>query len=130
MTRVTVVNDNPEFLELIGDILADERYASTLIDGDEPGTVDRIRASKPDLLMIDLRMGRDELEGWKLAQQVRRDPELQQLPVLVCSADTVALDAREEELSDMRSVATLAKPFDIDELSEAIDGLLSESAPR
>ena len=75
-------------------------------------------------------MGRDELEGWKLAQQVRRDPELQQLPVLVCSADTVALDAREEELSDMRSVATLAKPFDIDELSEAIDGLLSESAPR
>ena len=34
--RVTVVNDSPEFLELVGDILADERIPTILIDGDQP----------------------------------------------------------------------------------------------
>ena len=130
MARVTVVNDNPEFLELVRDILEDDRYEATTIDGDRPDALERIRASRPELLMIDLRMGTDGLHGWNVAQQVRADPDLAGLPVLVCSADAFAVREMEEELNGTRRTATLLKPFTIDELTGAIDKLLAESAVR
>jgi CheY-like chemotaxis protein len=128
--RVTVVNDSPEFLELVGDILADERIPTILIDGDQPDALERIRASTPDVLMIDLRMGTDELHGWDIAQQIRRDPVLEALPILVCSADVEGLKSIADQLDATRNVGTLLKPFNVDRLAEAINELLSEPAPR
>jgi CheY-like chemotaxis protein len=130
MARVTVVNDNPDFLELVRDILEDDRYDTTTIDGDRDDALDAICASRPDLLMIDLRKGPQELHGWDIAQQVRRQPELGGLPILVCSADSEALAAIADELAATRYVATLTKPFRIDALEAAIDRLLAEVSPR
>jgi CheY-like chemotaxis protein len=130
MPRITVVNDNPEFLELVREILEGDRYETTTIDGDQPEALEAVRASRPDVLMIDLRMGSDELHGWALGQQVRADAELGGVPILVCSADVRALNALEEQLEHAHNVATLVKPFPIDALTEAIDNLLAESAQR
>jgi CheY-like chemotaxis protein len=130
MARVTVVNDNPEFLALVRDILEDDRYETITIDGDRPDALDAIRASRPDLLMIDLRMGSDGLHGWGIAQQVRAEPEFDGLPVLICSADAPALRELEVDLEADQHVASLVKPFSIDDLIAAIDGLLAEAAPR
>ena len=121
--RVTVVNDNPEFLALVHDILADERIPTVLIDGDHPDALERIRASRPEILMIDLRMGSDELHGWDIAQEVRRDAELSETPILVCSADAATLAQIQDQLDDTRRVGTLTKPFSIDHLLEAIEQL-------
>lgn len=130
MARVTVVNDNPEFLELVHDILEDDRYDTIAIDGDRPDALDAIRASRPDLLMIDLRMGSEGLHGWDIAQQVRADPIFDGLPVLICSADIQAINALEGDLEGDSHVGRLVKPFSIGELIAAIDGLLAEAAPR
>lgn len=130
MARVTVVNDNAEFLELVRDILEDDRYETTTIDGDRPDALDEVRASRPDLLMIDLRMGSEGLHGWDIAQQVRAEPDFVGLPVLICSADVVALKTLEDDLDDARHVGTLTKPFSIDDLTGVIDGLLAEGAAR
>jgi CheY-like chemotaxis protein len=80
--RITVVNDNPEFLELVREILEDEHYATTTIDGDFGDALLRVVESRPDLLILDLRLGTDELHGWGLAQQLRREPSLEGLPVI------------------------------------------------
>ena len=130
MARVTVVNDNPDFLDLVHDILEDDRYETITIDGNRPDALDAIRASRPDLLMIDLRMGSDGLHGWGIAQQVRAGPEFDGLPVLICSADAPALRELEVDLEADQHVASLVKPFSIDDLIAAIDGLLAEAAPR
>ncbi len=127
MARITVVNDNPAFLELVGEILADDRHETTLIDGDLSNALDRIKASHPDVLMIDLRMGGERLHGWEIAQEVRRDPDLDRVPVLVCSADVDALHEIAEDLQTTQRVRALQKPFGIDELSQAIDELLAET---
>lgn len=128
MARVTVVNDTPEFLDLVGDILAGDRYETTLIDGDEPGALEQIRASRPDALIVDLRMGSDELHGWRIAHEIRQHPELAHLPILVCSADAVALASVEHELRAAPRMEGLAKPFDIDDLIAAIERLLPPGA--
>ncbi len=130
MARVTVVNDNPEFLALVHDILQDDRYEATTIDGERPDALDAVKASRPDLLMIDLRMGTEGLHGWDIAQQVRADPAFDGLPVLICSADVLALKELEGDLEQTLHVGTLTKPFSIDELTASIDGLLAEAATR
>ena len=130
MARITVVNDNPEFLELVHDILESDRYDATTVDGDLPDALGQIRSSRPDLLMIDLRMGADGLHGWSIAQEVRAAPEFDALPILVCSADVPALQALESDLAKTQHVASLVKPFGIDDLIGAIDELLAEATAR
>src|SRR5918995_3191351 len=120
MARVTVVNDNPEFLDLVHDILEDDRYEATKIDGDRRDALELIRASRPDLLMIDIRMGANELHGWRVAQELRRDPRFDGLPVLICSGDLAALEEIADDLDEQHHIRTLAKPFSIDELTEAV----------
>lgn len=127
MARVTVVNDSPEFLELVHDILEWDRYDAVAIDGDRLDAFDAIRASRPDLLMIDLRMGSDDHHGWNIAQKVRAEPDFEGLPVLICSADVPALKRLEEDLEDTLYVGTLVKPFSVDELTAAIDQMLSDA---
>ena len=126
--RVTVVNDNPEFLELVRDILEGDDYATTTIDGDLDGSLERVIESRPDLVILDLRMGTDQLHGWDIAQELRREPSLEGLPMIICSADVLALQALADDLADTKQVRALSKPFAIAELTATIDGLLAEAA--
>jgi CheY-like chemotaxis protein len=128
--RITVVNHNAEFLELLRDILNDERYVTTCIDADVEDEVARIVESRPDLLVIDLRMSSGGNHGWDIAQQIRREPALDGLPVLICSGDILALQELADELAGVQLVQTLAKPFEIADLTATIDQLLAESAAR
>jgi CheY-like chemotaxis protein len=127
MPRITVVNDNPEFLEMIRDVLEDERYETITLDVDTPDTLDRIRASDPDLLMIDLLLGHEGDEGWRLAQQIRGVPGFERLPVIVCSGDVPALLEIEPAVAGTAQAETLTKPFAIEQLTDAIDRLLGET---
>lgn len=127
--RITVVNDNPEFLELVRDILEDERYATTTIDGDSEDTFERVIESRPDLLILDLRLGTDALHGWDIAQRLRREPTLEDIPVIICSADVPALQVLADELAGTKAVRTLAKPFAIGELIAVVDASLGEATP-
>ena len=126
MPRITVVNDNPDFLELAREVLEDENHEATAIDMDTPDTLERIRASRPDLLIIDLLLGNPGGEGWRLAQQARSLPGLEGLPLLLCSADLQGLSQIEPAVSETARAETLAKPFAIEELTAAIDRLLGE----
>ena len=128
MARVTIVNDNPEFLELVEEILEGDRYETVTIDGDRPDTLELIRASRPDLLMIDVRLGAPGDHGWQIAQAVRHDPGLEELPVLLCSADVTELEHLEPDLEANRQVRSIAKPFSIDRLTDTIDSLLAEAS--
>ena len=126
--RVTVVNDNPEFLELVRDILEGDDYATTTVDGDLDGALERVIESRPDLVILDLRLGTDELHGWDIGQELRREPSFEALPMIICSADVLALQALADDLADTKQVRALTKPFTIAELIATIDGLLAEAA--
>jgi CheY-like chemotaxis protein len=122
--RITVVNDSPEFLELMADLLHDERYPVTLVDGDRENAVELIVAALPQALIIDLRLGSDELHGWDVLTAVRRHPDLSELPTLVCTGDLKGLERLAGDLAGMRRVATITKPFSVDELFSSLDALM------
>ena len=115
-THIVVVNDSPEFLDVMADVLHDHRYAATVIDGDRDNALELVRAAEPDGLIIDLRLGRDELHGWEVLQQIRRDPQLNELPTIICSGDIEAFKGVQDDVAGMRRVTFLSKPFSIEEL--------------
>jgi DNA-binding response OmpR family regulator len=112
----------------MAELLHSENYAATVIDGDRDNAVDLVRAAEPDGLIIDLRAADGELHGWDVIQEIRRDPELSELPTLICSGDTRALAQLAGELASMRRVAVIEKPFNIDELFAKL-GILLEREP-
>lgn len=119
MARLTVVNDDPDLLDLIGEILEGEGFVTTLIEGVGDDLLEEICQSKPDLLMIDLRHGDDAHQRWRIVQELRRTAG-GDLPVVLCSADKAAVRGVEAELEAPVDVATLMLPFEIDDLLQSI----------
>lgn len=129
LPRVTVINDDPDFLALIGDILTSDRFVAMLLDEDGPDALERAGKSNPDVLMIDLRRGVERLHGWDIAQALRRDPELAQLSILVCSGDYQAMEELEDRAAADTHVELLRKPFALDQLTDAIHRLMDRRVP-
>ena len=124
LRRVTVVNDSPEFLALMGELLEAERYHASLIDADGISSIAPIRATEPDLLIVDLRLRGAEISGWDVLQAIRSDPDLGELPVIICTADHVELRNRAEAMAEMPEVEVLLKPFEVDELDAMVRRLI------
>jgi DNA-binding response OmpR family regulator len=116
LKRVTVVNDSPEFLELMADLLHDANYPATLVDGDRDNATDLIEASQPEILIIDLRLGTEDLKGLDILRWIRGHPELSNVPTIVCTADKWGIERVEDEVRSMERVKILMKPFSIAEL--------------
>lgn len=114
--RVTVVNDSPDFLQLMQDLLQDASYPATLIDGDRENAFELIRASQPEIFIVDLRLGTEGLRGLELLKLVRADAELKRVPTVICTADSWSVDRVREEIESMEQVAVLTKPFAIADL--------------
>jgi CheY-like chemotaxis protein len=125
--RITVLNDNPEFLELMSAILdEDAGYEVTLYNGQEVG-LDQIVSSHPDLIIVDLLLG--GASGWEIVTLARADARLAEIPIIVCSADVAALRERAGDLERIGNVHILAKPFSIDDITELVEDLIGRAVP-
>jgi CheY-like chemotaxis protein len=121
MQRVTVVNDSPEFLRLMAELLHDAHYPATVIDGDRDDAKELIEAAEPQILIIDLRRGSDDLHGMEIVRWVRQHPQLAHIPTIICTGDLRALERVREELDSLSGVSVLTKPFGVDELYAALE---------
>jgi CheY-like chemotaxis protein len=125
--RITVINDNPEFLELMNVLLEKNAgYDVTTIDGDTIRDIEPIRGSRPDLLIIDLRLRPDGLAGWDILLAIREDGELGQLPIILCTGDLESLREHAAAITEDPFVATLEKPFHIEELERSVRHYVGE----
>ena len=125
--RISVLNDNPDFLELMAAILdEDAGYEVGLFDGRNTDIAE-LSESDPDLVIVDLLLG--GASGWEIVTLCRTDARLADVPIVVCSADVTALRDRTEELERVGNVHVLAKPFGVDELTSLVERLVGRAVP-
>jgi CheY-like chemotaxis protein len=123
--RITVLNDNPEFLELMSAILDDDAGYDVVTFSEATTSVDDLVESRPDLVIVDLLLA--GASGWEIVALSRADGRLIDVPIIVCSADVASLRERAGELERIGNVHVLAKPFGIDELTEIVERLIGRA---
>jgi len=117
--NILVIEDNHAILDVITLILQSEAYK---VAGLNKGTdmLRHITAFRPHLLILDIML--PDADGRELLTQLRQNPDTANIPVLMISAkytaETVIHGA-------FKPNGFLAKPFDIDDLLDKIEGLLA-----
>lgn len=111
--QVAVVDDDAVFVELLALVFGEQGWDTLGFRGDETTFVELARC-QPDLIILDLHLGTSS-SGWNLLALIEGDPRTFHIPVIICSAATVELRGRQQWL-EQRGIATLDKPFDIDDL--------------
>jgi two-component system alkaline phosphatase synthesis response regulator PhoP len=82
-SRVLIADDNEQNRELLDAYLADEGY-EILMANDGQETMDVVAASQPDLILLDIMMPR--MSGYEVCEQLKSNPDLQGIPVLMVTA--------------------------------------------
>ncbi len=121
--RITIINDDAVYMELMKDLLEEEGYRATIWDRKE-NAYHIIKRERPNLVIIDIRLQSPD-EGWKILEQVRLDPMTTTIPVIVCSADTQFLRWKGRQLRQM-NCEMLEKPFRLEELLREVGKLVGE----
>lgn len=88
-TRILVVDDEPDLLELVRFNLTQAGFAvDTAAAGRE--ALEKIRRTPPDLVVLDLML--PDLSGTDIARQIRSDTALGDLPILMLTAKSEEVD--------------------------------------
>ena len=122
--RILVADDNADMRHYMRRLLGNRWTLETVADGEE--ALAAIRANPPDLVLTDVMMPR--LDGFGLLRQLRADPTLREVPVIVLSA-RAGEEARVEGL-DAGADDYLTKPFSARELIARVNANLGMARMR
>ena len=118
-TQIMVVEDERDIAALVAYHLTKEGYRVRTV-GTGQDALTALGSERPDLVVLDLML--PEMSGYQILEEMRRRPELQEVPVVV-------LTARREEADRIRGLELgaddyLTKPFSPQELVLRIEAVL------
>lgn len=117
---ILVVEDDPDILEAICDILLDEGYrVARARDG--LSALDRVRAERPALVLLDLMM--PVMDGPAFARALRSRGADADVPLVVITADN-----KPERAVEAGADAVLPKPFAADALLSAVRAWIDDGS--
>jgi CheY-like chemotaxis protein len=118
---VVVIDDEPDVLDLIHDVLCEEGLPVIAVNRPDRA-VNLATQTMPKLFLVDLML--PDCDGIELARRLRQ-MGLEETPIVAMSASMGMLSAAEASaLFD----DTLAKPFDLNALLDCIDRLANDEA--
>jgi len=122
MTRVFVIDDEPDMVDLLATILRSDGF-EVATDTDGRSALARVLSDPPDLVLLDLMM--PDLDGMELLKLLRLDPKGARVPVLVVSARS----GHQDQLGTLQlgANAYICKPFSPRELVFQVRQLLEAS---
>jgi CheY-like chemotaxis protein len=123
ITRVLVVDDSPTIRKVVSFILDEEGYECiTAEDGED--ALSQLRREPVDLVLTDFVM--PKMNGYQLCRELRADPSLRNLPVVLMSAKGDKL--RGHFIQQTGAVDAITKPFDPMALVAVIENALTRKA--
>ncbi|MFZ4758969.1 MAG: response regulator, partial [Burkholderiaceae bacterium] len=123
---VMMIDDEPILVDLVRAFLEDAGYREFRGETDPVVAMKRLRTEQPDVLLLDLMM--PGLSGFEVLRQVRADPQLKLIPVIVM---TSASDAQTKlRVLELGATDFLEKPVDPSELVLRLRNTLAFKAVR
>ena len=124
---ILIADDDPDIVEAVKLVLEGAGYeVLTAPNGTE--CLRKLRERKPDLLILDVMMS-TETEGFHVAYEIRNDPDLRDLPILMLTAIEQKFDFKfspetDEDFLPVEDFVT--KPIEPDELLSRVKKLLEK----
>ncbi len=117
--RVLIVDDHPDNVEVLRARLEAMGYR-TACAGDGEEALDKVHASPPDLILLDVMMPR--LDGNEVARRIKADKNLPFIPIIM----QTALDSVESKVEGLGAGADdyITKPINFDELQARVRAML------
>ncbi len=123
--KVLVVDDEREFVDVISERLGAKGFdILRAFDGKEG--IERARADKPDLIILDIAM--PEMNGYDVCRKLKLDEKLKDTPIIILTAKFQPNDISFGV--GMGADAYLTKPLELEPLLQTVKALLKAKKKR
>ena len=123
--RILVVDDEIYIVHILDFSLGMEGYeVLTALDGEQ--AVEKARAEKPDLIVLDIMM--PKLDGYETCKRLKADPETKDVPVILLSAKGRNVDQKVG--FEVGADDYITKPFSPRKLVERINAILGHGTSQ
>lgn len=119
--KILVVDDEVDLVDTLAMRLEDDGYeVLKALDGKEG--YEKAQASKPDVIILDLRMPR--MDGFQVCRLIKFDESLKDIKVLILTAHSSENDRK--ACLAVGADALLAKPYNYAELLQTVSQMVGE----
>lgn len=115
-----IIDDEREVCDILRLYFESRGHRCVMAHDGESGLA-LVRQQRPSAVFLDLQMPR--MNGFEVLQHLRADPALQDIPVMMMTALTKgeASVSDDQMAKSARADAFLTKPFELDDLLEAVE---------
>jgi len=114
--RILVIDDEPEFTEIMEEWLTYEGYEVDIAVNGLEG-MEKVEQVKPDIILLDLQM--PVMDGAEFYKIIKSNKNYYEIPIIIVTARTTAKDRVEVVGVDL----FVTKPVSFEDLKEKIDSL-------
>ncbi|NIM02669.1 response regulator [bacterium] len=119
--EILIVEDNPQTVKLLKFILEKNNYSTVSAKDGEQG-LQKVKEKKPDLIILDLML--PGMDGYRVCETLKSDPDTKEIPVLVLTALDTGADF--EKALEKKADWYITKPFEPEHLLKRIDYLIEK----
>jgi two-component system, cell cycle response regulator DivK len=120
--RILIIEDNVDNLDLVRFLLEQEDYEVIQARDGRRG-MDLAAAEHPDLILLDMSI--PEVDGWKVARQLKDDPQTNSICIVALTAHILPGDRK--KALDAGCDGFISKPLDIPNFVEQVSEYLEKS---
>lgn len=121
--KILAIDDETDMLLLVASALKAEDYEVITANNGMDG-LKLAKQEKPDAVILDVMM--PEMSGFEVLEQLRLDPETQQLPVIMLTG--LSERSKIQSALDLGTGYYIIKPFEISDLVGKVRVVLKEAA--
>jgi CheY-like chemotaxis protein len=129
--KIVIVDDDQDIRDTLQHILEGRQYTVITAANKEEG-LEKIRAEKPDLTMLDVMMETWQ-DGFEMARILKKDPNLKDMPILMLTGvrDQTGIDFKETagDPTWLPVDGYLEKPVEPNTLLAEVEKLLAKKTP-
>jgi len=119
--RILMIEDDKEMITL-GVLILEKQGYTVLSATNGPDGLEILRHDPVDLVLLDIMM--DDMDGWEVLDQIKADPDLKQIPVIMLTARHYLEDEQETARHADQYDGYIVKPFIVRELVEGVRKVL------
>jgi CheY-like chemotaxis protein len=92
--RILIIDDQPESVRLLSQVLDEQGEYRVFSAATGAEGIALVARRRPNLVILDLRM--PEMDGFKVVQELRGNPETATIPILIVTGDSISESEREQ----------------------------------